>query len=103
MADPSGDEHLVDFYDADNPAGRDHEYYRELDDTLGARRIIGLGYGTGLLTRTFTAPGREVTAVDPSRTMLGHERRQQGADQVRWVEGDALALEPAAAADLLIC
>ncbi|MDN5755028.1 MAG: class I SAM-dependent methyltransferase [Arthrobacter sp.] len=53
-------------YETAHPAGRDHEYYRSLADTLGAGKIIDLGCGTGLLTRTLTAPGREVIGVDPS-------------------------------------
>ena len=50
MTDLYGDEDLVALYETDNPAGRDHEYYRSLADRLGAGKIIDLGCGTGLLT-----------------------------------------------------
>lgn len=103
MTDPYGDEDLVALYETDNPAGRDHEYYRSLADRLGAGKIIDLGCGTGLLTRTLTGPGREVIGVDPSPTMLGYARRQPGADAVRWIDGDAHVLDPSAPADLVLC
>lgn len=103
MTAPYGDEDLVTFYETDNPSGREHEYYRSLAESLGAGRIIDLGCGTGLLTRTLTGAGRQITGVDPSPTMLRYARRQPGADGVTWIDGDARALEPSADTDLLIC
>jgi SAM-dependent methyltransferase len=98
--DPYGDEQLVGLYDLDNPAGDDHVYYRALAD--GARKVVDFGCGTGLLTRSFVAPGRVVIGVDPSPTMLGYARRQPGADAVTWIDGDYLAVEPAGDADLVV-
>jgi SAM-dependent methyltransferase len=37
----------------------------------GARRVLDLGAGTGLLTEMVLEPGRDVVAVDPSPEMLG--------------------------------
>lgn len=90
-------------YDLDNPGGEDHAYYRALADEVGARSIIDLGCGTGLLTRSLATPGRTVVGVDPSATMLDYARRQPGADSVRWIHGDASAIAPAGTADLAIC
>lgn len=101
-ADPYGDPDLVALYDADNPDGADHDYYRALAKSIDARKIIDLGCGTGLLTRTLVAPGRSVTGIDPSRTMLGWARRQPGAERVTWIEGDATVIEPTGDADLAI-
>ena len=100
--DPYGDEQLVGLYDLDNPAGDDHAYYRALADELDARRIIDFGCGTGLLTRTFAAPGRVVVGVDPSSTMLAYARRQSGADAVTWIEGYADIFEPTGDTDLVV-
>jgi len=101
--DPYRDADLVELYDLDNPGGEDHAYYRALADEIGARSIIDLGCGTGLLTRTLAGPGRTVTGVDPSRTMLDYARRRPGSESVTWIDGDASALAPNAAADLAIC
>lgn len=101
--DPYGDTDLVELYDGDNPGGIDHEFYRRLADEIDARRILDLGCGTGLLTRSLAGPAREVVGVDPSATMLGHARRQPGADLVTWVLGDAGAIPPAADLDLVLC
>ncbi|GAA0898792.1 class I SAM-dependent methyltransferase [Virgisporangium ochraceum] len=101
--DPFRDTDLVELYDLDNPAGPDHAHYRALADETGARSIVDLGCGTGLLTRSLTGPGRTVTGIDPSRTMLDHARRQPGSDAVTWILGDASVLEPTATVDLAIC
>ncbi|WP_420113251.1 class I SAM-dependent methyltransferase [Pseudactinotalea sp.] len=101
--DPYGDADLVELYDIDNPGGVDHEFYRALADEIDARRILDLGCGTGLLTRSLVAPGREVTGVDPSTTMLDHARRGPGAEAVTWVLGDADAIAPTADLDLVLC
>jgi SAM-dependent methyltransferase len=102
-ADPYGDELLVELYDEDNGAGDDHAYYRALADEIGARKIVDLGCGTGLLTRAFAASdGRTVIGVDPSATMLGYARRQPGAERVTWIEGDASAIPPSGDVDLAV-
>lgn len=103
MEDPYRDEQLVHLYDLDNPAGRDHAYYRALADDIDARRIVDLGCGTGLLTRTLMRPGRRVLGVDPSATMLEFARRQPGAGGVTWLLGDATAIPVTGDADLVVC
>ena len=100
--DPYGDEQLVELYDLDNAAGDDHDYFRALADSIGAQKIVDLGCGTGLLTRTFAAPGRIVIGVDPSATMLNYARRQPGAEAVTWIDGDASAIAADADTDLVV-
>jgi SAM-dependent methyltransferase len=96
------DPRLVALYDRDNPRGADTDFYLRLAADLGARRILDLGCGTGLLTRELAAvDGRQVTGVDPAAAMLAVARRQPGAERVRWVEGDAGALGTPAA-DLVV-
>lgn len=101
--DPYRDTDLVQLYDLDNPGGPDHDHYRALADEVGARSIVDLGCGTGLLTRALAGPGRTVTGVDPSATMLDFARRQPGGDAVTWILGDASAIEPTGSVDLAIC
>lgn len=83
------DRRLVDLYDDDNPDGPDHDFYRAIADESGARSIIDLGCGTGILTVTFAGPGRQVVGVDPSATMLDHARQRPGAESVTWILGDS--------------
>lgn len=102
IEDPYRDEQLVELYDIDNAPGDDHAYYRTLADEINATRIIDLGCGTGLLTRSLATPGRTVIGVDPSTTMLGYARRQPGAEAVVWIHGDATALDASGDADLAL-
>jgi SAM-dependent methyltransferase len=87
------DPRIVDLYDLDNPGGPDHDFYRDLADRLGARIIVDLGCGTGILTVSLATPGRTVLGVDPSPTMLEYARRRDGADHVRWLDGDSSAID----------
>jgi SAM-dependent methyltransferase len=83
------DPRLVALYDGDNPRGADADFYVGLAAELGARTIVDLGCGTGVLTRELAIDGRTVIGVDPSPAMLAYARRQPGAECVQWVEGDA--------------
>ncbi len=100
--DPYRDEQLVELYDTDNAASDDHEYYRALADATQATKIIDLGCGTGLLTRSLATSEREVIGVDPSATMLGYARRQPGAEAVSWIDGDATAIDASGDVDLVV-
>jgi SAM-dependent methyltransferase len=87
------DPRLVELYDHDNPRGADTDFYLCLAADLGARRIVDLGCGTGVLTRELAAvDGRDVIGVDPAPAMLAVARRNSAAERVQWVEGDATAL-----------
>ena len=95
------DPRLVELYDLDNPDGPDHDYFRALADQLGARTIVDLGCGTGLLTVTLARPGRRVFGVDPDATMVSFARRRAGGGDVEWVHGDSRAIG-AVDADLVV-
>lgn len=95
------DPRLVELYDVDNPDGPDHDFYRALAEGRGARSVLDLGCGTGILTVTLATGGREVVGVDPSASMLAYARARPGAERVRWIEGDASAA-PAAGFDLAL-
>jgi SAM-dependent methyltransferase len=86
------DPRLVELYDIANPRGTDTNFYIRLAADLGARTILDLGCGTGLLTRELAIGDRQVIGVDPAPAMLAVARRQPHADRVQWIEGDSSAL-----------
>jgi SAM-dependent methyltransferase len=89
---PDYDRRLVDLYDDDNPDGPDHDYYRALAERVDARSVLDLGCGTGILTVTFSRPGRSVVGVDPSAAMLDLARRRPNGSNVTRVLGDSRAI-----------
>lgn len=86
------DPRLVELYDLENPWGPDNDFWVALADELGARVIVDLGCGTGLVTRALAVGDRTVIGVDPSPAMLAVAKRAPGAERVRWIQGDASAL-----------
>lgn len=91
------DHRLAAIYDADNPDGEDHEYFRALADQLGAERIVDLGCGTGILTVTLARFGRTVVGIDPAAAMLVISAARPGGDQVEWRLGTSERIDDASA------
>lgn len=95
------DPRLAALYDLENAGREDTAFYHRLATELGARSVIDLGCGTGVLACTLAAAGLRVMGVDPAAAMLDIARSRPGCGQVTWVLGDAASL-PSAAADLVI-
>lgn len=83
------DPRLVELYDLENEWGPDNDFWLQLADEPGARVIVDLGCGTGLLTRALAVDERVVIGVDPSAAMLAVARNAPGAEKVRWIQGYA--------------
>lgn len=79
----------AELYDDDNPDGPDHEFYRRLADETGARSILDVGCGTGILTATLVRTGRAVVGIDPSRNMIAYAADRADGQAVRWILGDS--------------
>lgn len=90
-------------YDEDNPDGPDHDWFRSLADELDARRIVGVGCGTGILTVTFAGPSRTVAGIDPAGAMLDVARSRVGGDAVTWIHGTSELLADRSADLVVMC
>lgn len=91
---------LAGVYDALDPDRSDLETYLAVADEVGARSVLDVGCGTGVLAVLLAARDVEVVGVDPAGASVDVARRKPTADRVEWVVGtaDMLAVDPAYAA-----
>jgi SAM-dependent methyltransferase len=82
---------LYDLFDSDR---RDLDAYVAIVEEFGARRILDIGCGTGVLALMLAARGCDVIGVDPAAASLAVARAKPGADKVRFIDGDATELPP---------
>lgn len=92
---------LTAFYDTENSARHDIDFYLALAGELGARHVVDVGCGTGMLAVELAEHGHSVTGVDPSPAMLNIAKSRPGNENVRWIDGTAVDL-PAGEFDLAI-
>jgi SAM-dependent methyltransferase len=88
------DPRLVAAYDAINSyePGTQPDYVAAVAARIGARRVVDLGCGTGIVSGVLARAGYEVIGVDPAPAMVDAARARPGADRVRWVVGGAEAI-----------
>ncbi|MCI4062585.1 class I SAM-dependent methyltransferase [Micromonospora sp. R77] len=87
---------LAAIYDAENPWGRDDDFFLAVVGETPAARVLDLGCGTGRLTVALAGAGHSVTGVDPHRPFLAAARVRPGADRVTWRHGTSEVLPDAA-------
>jgi SAM-dependent methyltransferase len=88
-----GEPRLAAIYDAFEGERRvDLDHYLAIADEFGARSLLDVGCGTGILARRAAEQGMEVTGVDPAGASLEVARAKPGAEKVRWLHGDATGL-----------
>lgn len=85
---------LADIYDPLDPGRSDLDAYVALVDEFGIHSVLDIGCGTGTFACLLAQRGKDVTGIDPADASLQVARRKPGADQVRWLRGDATTLPP---------
>jgi len=69
------------------------QFYFDFASQINAKKIIDIGCGTGLLTLELAKLGYELIGVEPAKAMLDVAKADAFSDKVKWIHGDALALE----------
>jgi SAM-dependent methyltransferase len=85
---------LAAVYDALDPDRGDLDVYVRMAEEFGARRVLDIGCGTGVLALLLAERGVEVVGVDPAGASVDVARGKPGAERVRWIDGDVTALPP---------
>ncbi|MGW4380457.1 class I SAM-dependent methyltransferase [Kitasatospora sp. NPDC004531] len=88
------DPRLAALYDGLDPDRSDLLPYLDLAAELGARSVLDLGCGTGVLALLLAARGVAVTGVDPAAASVDIARAKPGGEGIHWICGDATALPP---------
>jgi SAM-dependent methyltransferase len=86
------DDALAPLYDLVDDDRSDLLVYAAVVDEIRAGSVIDLGCGTGTFACLLAQRGKRVVGVDPAAASLAVARRKPGADHVRWIHGDARAL-----------
>ncbi len=88
------DPRLAELYDPLDPDRRDLDAYAAIVDELGARSVLDVGSGTGTFACLLALRGVEVIGVEPALASIEVARTKPGADDVRWIHGEATTLPP---------
>ncbi|RJN31613.1 class I SAM-dependent methyltransferase [Nesterenkonia natronophila] len=93
------DAEFVKLYDVENQGLWDFDFYRNLILEQGARRVLDIGCGTGVLAVSLARDGLHVTGVDPAgamiRTALRRARESSVERRVELIHGTASQVTPA--------
>ncbi len=95
------DPRLVALYETLNPLGEDSEFFCAQAAKLGAKTIIDLGCGTGILTCELAKRGHQMTGIEPAKAMLAIARAKPNANQIKWINGSFEQL-PGLKADMVL-
>ena len=88
------DPRLAAIYDDIDGDRSDLDHYEAIVDELGARSVLDIGCGTGVLGCRLARRGVTVIGLDPAHASLDVARAKPGADRITWLLGDATMLPP---------
>lgn len=86
------DPRLAAIYDDIDGDRVDLDHYEAIVDELGARVVLDIGCGTGVLACRLARRGVTMIGLDPAHASLAVARTKPGADRITWLPGDLTML-----------
>ena len=83
------DPRLAAIYDDIDGDRADLDHYEAIIDELGARSVLDIGCGTGVLACRLARRGITMIGLEPASASLAVARTKPGADRITWLVGDA--------------
>jgi SAM-dependent methyltransferase len=83
------DPRLAAIYDDIDGDRADLDHYEAIVEELGARSVLDIGCGTGVLACRLARRGITMIGLDPALASLAVARTKPGADRITWLVGDA--------------
>jgi SAM-dependent methyltransferase len=94
---------LAVLYDEENGWDASDDFYLGLARRFGAKSLLDLGCGTGVLTRGIVqAIGGSGVGVDPAQPMLDVARRNTRSEAIDWIAADAREVRLGRTFDLVL-
>lgn len=81
------DPRLAQLYDLEEGYRDDLEVYVDLIQELGARSVLDLGCGTGVLGHMLLEQGVRFVGVEPAAAMIDRARQAPGSARAEWIHG----------------
>ena len=78
---------IVSTYNTNNPVDDYKDFCLNLAGKIGAKKIVDIGCGTGLLSCALASNGFEVVGIEPSKPMLEIAKKNNYSKNIKWVHG----------------
>jgi 2-polyprenyl-3-methyl-5-hydroxy-6-metoxy-1,4-benzoquinol methylase len=78
---------IVGTYNTNNPIDDYKDFCLDFASDVGAKKIVDVGCGTGLMSCAFARKGFEVVGVEPAKPMLEIAKKTNCSKNVKWVHG----------------
>lgn len=78
---------IVGNYNTNNPVDDYKDFCLDFANKIGAKKIVDVGCGTGLMSCALAKKGFEIVGVEPAKPMLEIAKKTNCSENVKWIHG----------------